>query len=201
MPRYNLNQQEQKSCGGACAAVVLAELGLAGVADHTLEMQIYNLAQRGVDQESAPSRIANHLSSRGLRVWIMESPATTLALLVGSRGALLGPWSEYCAEIWRDWAWRYWRGLKPGDFDDNARAMLVCIIADGSNLTHFILARRDAGHYWVMNPDGGSDTQDDDLFTFLNTIGHQRRYGGVPYVYTGICIWISPANARWWGRL
>jgi hypothetical protein len=102
--------------------------------------------------------------------------------------------------LWWHWAWRYWRGLLASDFDDDARVMLVCIIADGTNRTHYLLARRDAGNYYVMNPDGGVDTLDNNLFTFVSTFGGVRNYGGVPYIYTGIALWISPPNARWWFR-
>jgi len=197
MPRYSLNQKEQKSCAGACIAVALKELGIAGFeADQSTEMRVYGQVQRGSGQESAPSKIDKFLNAQpGIRAWIMESPLRTGALIVGSKGALIKPWLEYSKELWSDWSWRYSRGLVEGDFRDGARVMLCSIIADGSNRTHFILARKDGNDYYVMNPDGGSDELHNDLFSKYINSYDAHDFGGVDYVYTGICIWIVPSSA------
>jgi hypothetical protein len=105
----------------------------------------------------------------------------------------------YPAELWSNWRWRYLRGLVESDFDNDARVLLGSIIAAGTSagLMHFILARKDAGHYWVMNPDGGKDEQHDDLFAkYLNTFDPET-FGGVPYVYTGVCVWMCPSSASY----
>lgn len=199
MPRHQLNQQEQKSCAGACIAVALTEMGVSGFsADNTTEMRVYGQVQRGSGQESAPSKIDKFLNAQpGIRAWIMESPMRTGALIVGSKGALIKPWLEYTKELWTDGSWRYLRNLWEKDFRDGARVMLVSIIANGSNLTHFILARKEGNDYYVMNPDGGADEVHNDLFTdYINSYG-AHRFGGVDYVYTGICVWIAPSSASW----
>jgi hypothetical protein len=64
-------------------------------------------------------------------------------------------------------------------------------------LTHFVLARRDGGHYWMMNPDGADDEQHDDIFpNYINSF-NSKLIGGVNYVYAGICVWIAPSKTPW----
>ncbi len=107
------------------------------------------------------------------------------------RAKQLGPaWLEYGAELWKEWVWRTPRALTPADFDSGIRAMLISIIMDGSGATHFVLARKDGGHYFVMNPDGASDEQDDNLFDYINSFT-VKTYGTVDYLYTGICVCVK----------
>jgi hypothetical protein len=201
MARHNLKQSEGKSCAAACIAVALEELGITGFASDTAtEKKVYPAVQRGPGRESSPALCEKYLNEQpGVRAWVMESPLRTGALMAGSRGKLLKPWLEYSAELWSNWRWRYLRGLVESDFDNDARVLLGSIIAAGTSagLMHFILARKDAGHYWVMNPDGGKDEQHDDLFAkYLNTFDPET-FGGVPYVYTGVCVWMCPSSASY----
>jgi hypothetical protein len=133
--------------------------------DRTTESAIYHQIWRVANGESAPALIDKYLNQQGgIRAWIMENPVRTAALMIGSRGALFKPWLDYSGELWKNSAWRYPRGLLEKDFNHDARVILVSIIAN-SGLMHYILARRDGAHYYIMNPDGGSDGQHDDIFT------------------------------------
>ena len=59
---------------------------------------------------------------------------------------------------------------------------------DGQDATHYVLARRDGGQSWIMNPDPGSDDQMD-----VPAVGAQfSTYGGKrKYVFTGIAVQVS----------
>ena len=59
---------------------------------------------------------------------------------------------------------------------------------------HYVLARRDGGHYCIMNPDGGSDDQHDDIFPNYIDSYNPMTIGGVSYICTGICVWIAHAD-------
>ena|SRR5262249_29192747 len=198
MARQSLNQSGQMSCGAACIAVALDELGIGNFkSDQATENAIYPQIWRTANGESAPALIDKYLNQQaGIRAWIMENPVRTAALMIGSRGALFEAWLEYSGELWTKSAWRYPRGLLEKDFNYDARIMLVSIIAN-SGLMHYILARRDGGHYYVMNPDGGSDNQSDDIFTGYIDSYNPKTIGGVSYIYTGICVWIAPAATPW----
>lgn len=198
MPRYRLQQSQLNSCGAAAVTVALAELGVNPAHLVTAAYEtgtVYPAIRRGPGQYSAPSKIARYLSQRGLRVWIMEDPLRTVALVALSRGALAGPWLEYSGELWSDWQWRYPRALISRDFDADARALLV-VATDGGDL-HYLLARWDAGNYWLMDPADGVDYQVN-LFA-LGLLPRLRLLGD--YTYTGICIWVAPNTAPWWFRL
>ena len=147
MARQSLNQSGQMSCGAACIAVALDELGIGNFkSDRATENAIYPQIWRTANGESAPALIDKYLNQQaGIRAWIMENPVRTAALMIGSRGALFKPWLEYSGELWKNSAWRYPRGLLEKDFNYDARIMLVSIIAN-SGLMHYILPGATVGN-------------------------------------------------------
>jgi len=188
MPRTQHNQLGPKSCGAASLMCALDELGHLGQAVDTItEQDIYNSTQRAPNDVSSPAKVVKTALARGAQAWLMETPWRTAALMANSPIQLGSAWLEYSAELWKEWVWRTPRSLTPADLTSGVRAMLISVIMDGSGATHFILARYDGGHYWVMNPDGASDEQDDALFDYIDKLTI-RRYGRTNYLYTGICV-------------
>jgi hypothetical protein len=199
MARYSLKQSGPMSCGAACIAVALHELGIANFQSNTsTENSIYPQIWRSAGDVSAPALIDKFLNGQsGIRAWIMEDLKRTAALMIGSRGALFKPWCEYTGELWRNSAWRYPRGLLEKDLNSDARVMLVSIIASSPSLMHYVLARRDGADYYIMNPDGPSDDKQNDIFTNYINSYNPMKIGVTSYIYTGISVWIAPAATPW----
>jgi hypothetical protein len=169
----------------------LDELGhLNAPVDNTTEQIIYSSTQRAPQAESSPAKVVKTAQGiGGAQAWILEAPFRTGVLMANAPRQLVPAWAEYTAELWSNWVWRTPRALSAADLGQGVRAMLISVIV-ASGLTHFVLARQDAGQYWVMNPDGGTDQQDANLFDYINNFSiHQ--YGAVNYLYTGICVCVS----------
>ncbi|WP_446810610.1 hypothetical protein ACH50O_03235 [Methylomonas sp. 2BW1-5-20] len=190
MARTQHNQLGPKSCGAASLMCALHELGrLTGAVDNNTEQLIYNSTQRAPNEVSSPAKVVKTAQARGVQAWLMEAPWRTAALMAHAPLQLGPAWLEYTGELWKEWVWRTPRSLARSDLDGGIRAMLISIIMDGSGATHFILARKDGQDYWVMNPDGGTDEIDNNLFDYIDKF-EVKTYGGVDYLYTGICICI-----------
>ncbi|MCX9156824.1 hypothetical protein OPU71_11870 [Niveibacterium sp. 24ML] len=58
--------------------------------------------------------------------------------------------------------------------------------------SHYLLAHMKGGDVWVMNPDGGSDTRQPDLFAWVNgPPASIATIGGVKHIFSGIFVQVS----------
>lgn len=160
MPLYRLQQNFNLSCGAASSAVAAAELGGGAPPNNADEDAIYRQVSRNYPNDvSAPARIVRYFKDRpGFRASLVESPYRSTVLLVAQREVLLPEWWAYTTELWqwRNWIWRWPRGIRERDFDHDARVLMVCATPDG---LHYLLARRDNGDYYVMDPAFNTNTR------------------------------------------
>ncbi len=199
MTRVSKRQQEQKSCGAATLLVTLHELTGAPATTNTEEDTIYKAVRIPTGQlgagETLPSSVYSYAVGKGLHAEIIESPSThgaysgkNMYKLYRHAVALGGLGGQLKS-----------RDVADTDLDGNGRLFLVVKFTN-SDSTHYILARKDGGRVFIMNPDPGSDDEmplpafNDpistnskgvlvyDNGTTVNDATHRN------YVYTGIAV-------------
>jgi hypothetical protein len=160
MPLHAFNQSRPKSCGAANILVILRELGRLGRIPFNVngEISVYQQIWMSPNGDSLPHRVAQFLAQHRCPVTVIEDRNRVNALVPavgGTAPAMLGFFRGGMAG--ENWCTMEDRALNlTSDFNNFARIMLVCVIAGMNGATHYILARREAGHYWLMNPDGGA---------------------------------------------
>lgn len=201
MPRYSKRQQEALSCGAATLLVALRELGRPVLTTNDQEAALYAAIKIPDGSpgagETLPSSILSYAQNEGLRAEIIESPQTA---------GLFGAKAMY--QLYRYTLGTL--GINPtsrepadADMDNNGRLFLV-VKFNNSDSTHYVLARKDGGLTYLMNPDPGSDDQlplpafNDPLSTNRNGVivhngGSTANDGGRRgYVFTGIAVRVWP---------
>jgi hypothetical protein len=180
-----------KACAASCLICATEEMRVSdtGVSDAAARV-VYQRVWRAVNDESLVSKVMIEITKHRLEATIIENLSIT-APLSHSPG-FTKPYTDYLADVRQ-----FPREARPGpnafapdDFEHFARMMLVVALIP-SQLTHWVLARKFNGNYWVMNPDGGSNTRMDDLVTWMNSMPNPfapRKIGGVPYIFTGIAV-------------
>jgi hypothetical protein len=161
MAHYSYQQTEQQSCTAAAIMVTLAELGKIAATDidQTREMRIWGQTKRSSvkgQEEIMPHSAIDCLCSYGLQTELHQNRTIT----GGLKQAAAKDYAEYKQGVQR---YQIPRGAALNlstAFAKDARVFLIVGFMVGNDLkTHTILLRRDQGNIWVMNPDGGSDTQ------------------------------------------
>lgn len=161
MPRVRKRQQEPKSCGAATLLVTLHELlGVPAQTTNAEEDAIYKVVrfdgfgpQKLGKDETLPSSVYDYATGKGLKAAIIESPNTSKTLLQAFPGAA-GMYQLYRAALGSRKLEN--RDVQDSDFNDNGRVFFVVKFA-ASDLTHYVLGRKDGGQIYIMNPDPGSD--------------------------------------------
>ncbi|MGO4325030.1 hypothetical protein [Pseudomonas sp. KB_12] len=209
MPRYSLRQSKDLSCGAAASAVAEAELSQASAPGTPKEMEIFASVSRDFNQleVSAPAKIARYFKTAGFRASVIESPYRTAILILGSPAVFAPEWAKYSMELWSptNWVTRWPRGVRERDFDNNARLIMLVAVPNGM---HYLLARRDAGQYYVMDPAYDMDVAvpefsswaglhwaDGKSWNPLATITTGPPNEGRTNHYLGISIWVNTANS------
>lgn len=173
--------------------VAMAELGSIGaqMITHATEMAIYQNIWRGDGPDDSPvSYVVNFFIGNDRSAELFEDQER-IADIMAIVGAMAGPYGQHRGELDSAGVTGTVGALSPEHFADNARVLLVALI-DGNYATHYLLARQDAGGLWVMNPDGGTDTQEPDLFTWANgQAGGAARIGNVDYIFSGIFVRVT----------
>ena len=158
MTRVSKRQQEPKSCGAATLLVTLNELKGAPATTNVEEDRIYQAVkipsgQLGED-ETLPTSIYRYAVANGLNAVIIESSSTAgtfggkdMYKLYRHMVAMEGLGAQLKS-----------RDIADTDLDGNGRLFLVVKFTN-SDLTHYILARKDGGRTFIMNPDPGSDDE------------------------------------------
>jgi hypothetical protein len=185
----------------------------AGLATNVQENLIYQQVSRNYhamvpnnSDVSAPAKIVRYLKNQGFRASLVESPTRTVTILAVQFQNMIREWLSYSGELWSwaNWIWRWPRGLRERDFDNDARVLMVCAVPGG---LHYLLARRDAGNYWVMDPAFQTDQIVPNFgnwagFYWFNAQswnpGAPLHTGGIPgrdNYYLGISVWVNTANA------
>ncbi|MBU6498899.1 MAG: hypothetical protein KGJ41_08705 [Rhodospirillales bacterium] len=155
MPRYSKRQQEPKSCGAATLLVTLKELtGAPAKTTNTEEDAIYQAVKIPSGSlgagETLPSSVYAYALGKNLHAEIIESPQTAGAF------ATKPMYQLYSYALGQAGIHPSVRELADADFAGNARLFLVVKFAS-SDLTHYVLARKDGAAVYIMNPDPGSD--------------------------------------------
>ena len=187
-----------KSCGAATALVTRIELGdnikLTNEQENLIYTQLKG-ARGGADAfEILPHKIADYMIASGHNVTILESPATKMMLLPHMPG--LKPMYQLYKAGLHNGIPQERRSAREGDLDNNARLFLVVRI-NGTNLTHYLLARKDNNTQYIMNPAPGTDEainipREGD--TIKTNVGGHGAGGERLYTYLGIAIrvWKRP---------
>jgi len=173
--------------------VAMTELGVIGAPqiNATTELQIWNNIWRGEGPSESPiAYVANFFIGNGRNTQLYEDQAR-IADIMAFNPMMAGPYGQHRDELLSTGMTGQVSPLLPGHFANNARILLVVIIAD-TGLTHYLLARQEEGEIWVMNPDGGNDTQQPDLFAWANgPAGGKAKTGGTYYIFTGIFVHVT----------
>lgn len=183
-------QSDPKSCGAACIMSCLAELAGHNVAAgaQVQEMTIHRQIWESRADVSLASKVAAYLYAHNLRLQLIEDKDRT-DLIRASSAAFDLVYRKYKIDVRGSAVARFRRrggnAFTAADFDDDARLMFIAIFA-GSPGTHWLLARRDGGDFWVMNPDGGSDSRITNLLTWMNGAWTtMQTIGGANYLFSG----------------
>ena len=183
-------QSDPKSCGAACLMSCLAEL--AGhsfpVGAQIEEMKIHRQIWERRADVSIASKVAAFLYAHRLRLELIEDKDKTDIIRACSAPFDL-TYRRYKIDVRGTAVARFRRrggnAFTVADFDDDARLMFIAL-AVGSAHTHWLLARRDGGDFWVMDPDGGSDSRITNLLTWMNGAWTtMQTIGGANYLFTG----------------
>lgn len=206
MPRYQLLQSGNQSCGASASAVAEAELNNAGNPGANEEDAIYRIVSRNyaAGETSAPARIARYFKTQGFRASIVESPYRSAVLMAARPRAMIPEWWGYSSELWGwgTWIWRWPRGLRERDFKNNARVLLVVATLHG---LHYLLARRVGAVYYVMDPADGTDYAIGNFPSFAGFYWTDRNSWNPNLsihtcranYFLGIAVWINTANSPW----
>ena len=190
MARYSYNQTEEQSCTAAAIMVTLAELGKIASTDidQTREMRIWEQTKRGTVQgkeEVMPHNGIDCLCSYGLHTELHENNQITAVL----KHAAAADYAEYERGLQHYQITRSGAVNITTAFANDARVFLIVGFMSGQDLkTHTVLMRRDQGSLWVMNPDGGTDTQYTDAEVLQFTSGQTAPvpFAGRDYLCAGI---------------
>jgi hypothetical protein len=190
MARFEHKQLEQKSCGASAIMCTVKEFSLPMNWDDANADRIYRNIQKGIHDESLMSKMVAELKKHGLKVQLIEDEDRTGVFK--SLPAFSGPYSDYRSDVASAALTIETRKspdpFKADDFKDSARILLVVIIV-GQNLTHWVLARREGGKYYVMNPDPGKNAEMPDLLTWMNGAATDvKDVCGVKYMFAGIIL-------------
>lgn len=214
MPRFQYQQQRNNTCGAAVTMVALQELSVtvpqcaSNLGTSTCELSIWkeiNDLQVNKDDpndnQCTPLSLVEFMHDRGLSVAIVHDATRVEKVLKAwsknypeLRGFYKDNFTVPLAEVSSTIA-NVQSGINfPGDFNKDARVILLCLIQGGDppSPLHYLLARKDGNDYYVMNPDGGSDTP-------LNRVALQGFLtedvslgvsisGPTNYIYTGIAL-------------
>ncbi len=170
--------------------VTLAELGKIPATDinQNKEMQIWGQTKRGNVkglEEVMPHKAINYLTSQGLLTELHQNKTITGAL----KQAAAQDYAEYKQGLTAEKITRSGALDLTTAFAKDARVFLIVGFMDANALkTHTVLVRKDQGKLWVMNPDGGSDTEYADA-QVLAFIGGQKTpvtFAGRSYLSAGI---------------
>jgi hypothetical protein len=190
MAHYSFQQTEPQSCTAASIMVTLAELGKIPATDikQTKEMEIWGLTKRGNvkgQEEVMPHKAINYLTSQGLVTELHQNKTIT----DGLKKAAAHDYAEYKQGLKDEKITRSGELNLTTAFAKDARVFLIVGFMEANALkTHTILVRKDGGKLWVMNPDGGSDTEYADA-KVLAFIGGQKtpvNFAGRNYLCAGI---------------
>jgi hypothetical protein len=183
-------QSDAKSCGAACIMSCLAELGGHSfpVGANVEEMKIHRQIWERRTDVSLASKTAAFLYAHKLRLQLIEDKDRTDAIRASSPAFDL-VYRKYKIDVRGSAVARFRRRggntFTAADFDDDARLMFIAVVV-GSTGTHWLLARRDGGDFWVMNPDGGSDSRITNLLTWMNGAWTtMQTVGGANYLFSG----------------
>jgi hypothetical protein len=183
-------QSDPKSCGAACIMSCLAELsGHSFAVGATIEeMKIHRQIWERRTDVSLASKTAAFLYTHKLRLQLIEDKDRTDAIRASSSAFDL-VYRKYKIDVRGSAVARFRRrganAFTAADFDDDARLMFIAMLV-GSTGTHWLLARRDGGDFWVMNPDGGSDSRITNLLTWMNGAWTtMQTIGAASYLFSG----------------
>ena len=190
MARYSYPQTEHQSCTAVSIMVTLAELGKIPATDinRNKEMLIWGLTKRGNltgQEEVMPHKAINYLTSQGLLTELHQNKTIT----GGLKQAAPKDYAEYKQGLKSE---KITRGAAldlTTAFAKDARVFLIVGFMEANALkTHTILVRKDQGKIWVMNPDGGSDTEyaDSQVLAFIGGQKTPVNFAGRSYLCAGI---------------
>lgn len=193
--RLAYRQFHDQTSVATAVTVILAEFGLRSL-DTTIrgqELVLHGLVQRGKYEADSGLGLRNalkHIVDAGLRVELRHDTSRTAAL--ERMLAIANP--GFRLRLPSDLGSRVHRPLDPGaDFEDDARVLLVEARSVTRTLAlHVLLARREAGYCYVMNPENGADRRYErrpftDHLVSPVTSGMQSMAGG-QYLYVGVAV-------------
>jgi hypothetical protein len=183
-------QSDPKSCGAVCIMSCVDELAGHGFAigANVDEMKIHRQIWERRADVSLASKVAAYLQTHKLNLELIEDKDKT-DLIRASSAPFDLVYRRYKIDVRGSAVVRFRRrggnAFTATDFDNDARLMFMAILV-GATGTHWLLARRDAGDFWVMNPDGGSDSRITNLLTWMNGAWTtMQSIGGVNYLFSG----------------
>jgi hypothetical protein len=183
-------QSNPKSCGAACIMTCLAELGghSFAVGADIEEMKIHRQIWERRADVSLASKAAAFFYAHKLRLQLIEDKDKTDAIRASSPAFGL-VYRKYKIDVRGSVVARFRRrganAFTAADFDDDARLMFIAMVAGPPGI-HWLLARRDGGDFWVMNPDGGSDSRITNLLTWMNGAWTtMQTIGRANYLFSG----------------
>lgn len=189
-PRQSHAQSDPKSCGAACIMSCLAELSGHSFAlgANVREMKIHRQIWERRADVSLASKVAAYFYAHKLRLQLIEDKDRTDVIRASSAAFDL-VYRTYKIDVRGSAVARFRRrggnAFTAADFDHDARLMFIAMVV-GSTGTHWLLARRDGGDFWVMNPDGGSDSRITNLLTWMNGAWTtMQTIGGANYLFSG----------------
>src|SRR5262249_37417975 len=152
--------------------------------------RIYRNIQKGMNDESLISKMVAELRKHGLNAQLIEDVDRT-GIFKG-QPAFSTPYNDYRTDVTNARLVIETRKspdpFSADDFRESARIMLVVIIL-GQDLTHWVLARREGGKFYVMNPDPGTNVEMVDLLAWMNGSPLDvKDVCGVKYLFAGIIL-------------
>lgn len=181
----------------------MAELGATPLdcAVRGAELKLHGTMQLGPYQESRGFVLRNamrHLSDAGLGWTVLHDRDRTAQLQ--TRVAEYDPESTF--RFYSDLGIEAARSLSiQGDFDDDARVLLVEAQHAARSLPiHILVARREAGKFYVMNTATGGDHEYEPAHIAMHVASPVRAgaiaFAGRQYLYTGVAIRVCGGTAR-----
>jgi len=162
------------------------------------ELKLWNKLKRSNskgEEDIMPHSAVSYLLKKGCKVEIIENKTKSAPLVQLANKE----YSEYQQGLTQE-------NLKPTnrpldvikDFENDARIfMIVGFLNQGKFSTHTLLCRKDANSYWVLNPDGGTDTsytysEFDAFLKHNNPQVQSPNFGSkTNYIFTGICFRVT----------
>lgn len=193
MAREAHKQLEPKSCGASSIMCAVKEFSLPMNWDDGNATRIYRNIQKGIGDESLISKMVVELNKHGLKAQVIEDEDRT-GVFKGMP-AFTVPYSDYRNDVSKASLTidvrKSLNPFKADDFKDSARIFL-CVIIVGQDLTHWVLARREGGKFYVMNPDPGLNAEMPDLLTWMTgSPVDVKDVCGVKYLFSGIVLRVT----------